>query len=393
MDNRDPTQPLPEEELLDDLVRLADELGRTPKPSDIDDDGKFSSSVYYKRFDGIREARRKAGLKENIDRTERVEFTCDRCGKVEKRKPSVAEARDYCSYTCSNQATFGVEAAELLDALRTLADDLDRAPSAREFDEKTDHWHGVLGDKFGSYSDAVREIGYDPKAPKDVSDDKLLEDLKDIHAETGRPPKQSDLQHSGSVSTPWPYVDRWGSWAGALEAAGIEPTTRQYKKIGRAELIQEYTRLADDLGRAPSYTEVGERAKFSTAAYDRAFGSFLNAKAECGFEPVAADNQPRGQDHYLWTEDSDPRYGKSWSKQRERCLDRDSHKCQRCGITSEEHQETVGVDLHVHHITPAREFDDHKERNKLSNLVTLCASCHIKWERMPVRPQTGEVER
>lgn len=70
-------------------------------------------------------------------------------------------------------------------------------------------------------------------------------------------------------------------------------------------------------------------------------------------------------------------YGVNWSKQRQRCLDRDSHTCRVCSTSAR----GVGRDLSVHHITPRSEFDGQPtEMNALDNLVTLCPSCHHTFE-------------
>jgi len=63
--------------------------------------------------------------------------------------------------------------------------------------------------------------------------------------------------------------------------------------------------------------------------------------------------------------------GKRWWEIRREILNRDSFTCQICGST---------YNLVVHHITPFREFNDESEANKLSNLITLCQSCHMRLE-------------
>jgi 5-methylcytosine-specific restriction endonuclease McrA len=47
----------------------------------------------------------------------------------------------------------------------------------------------------------------------------------------------------------------------------------------------------------------------------------------------------------------------------------------------------------VHHIRPLRVFKEEYDEpewyelaNDLDNLVSLCASCHHKWEGIPLRP-------
>ncbi|MBV0926237.1 HNH endonuclease [Halomicroarcula limicola] len=54
-----------------------------------------------------------------------------------------------------------------------------------------------------------------------------------------------------------------------------------------------------------------------------------------------------------------------WTTRRETVLQRDDYQCQNCGRSSSQ-------DLHVHHIVPLKDGGS----NRLSNLKTLCASCH-----------------
>lgn len=68
-------------------------------------------------------------------------------------------------------------------------------------------------------------------------------------------------------------------------------------------------------------------------------------------------------------------YGPYWRIARTRARARDNFTCQRCGITEEE----FGQELSVHHIRPFRDSYDHR----LSNLVTLCVSCHGHCEWHP----------
>lgn len=71
-------------------------------------------------------------------------------------------------------------------------------------------------------------------------------------------------------------------------------------------------------------------------------------------------------------------YGANWTKQRDRCLERDSGQCRICGKTESE----IGRKPAVHHIRPRIEYDESEwlKYNDLSNLITLCHSCHGKFE-------------
>ena len=63
--------------------------------------------------------------------------------------------------------------------------------------------------------------------------------------------------------------------------------------------------------------------------------------------------------------------GNNWSVQRKKALERDNYFCQICGYSEK---------LDVHHIIPFRNFSNYIEANQLENLITLCHSCHMKYE-------------
>jgi 5-methylcytosine-specific restriction endonuclease McrA len=390
MDVNHRTSGISDDELLGELRQLQEKLGKTPTGREIDEQSQFSRSTYRKRFGGIPNARKKAGLKPEIDTKNRVEFVCDYCGSVDERTPSSAQRVDYCSSACANKATHGVDAEDVITSLKEIAEDLGRTPSSQEFDQLSEYWHGTFNTIFGGYSQALRELGFETNAPKDISDNLLLETLREIHDAEDRIPKQSDLAEYGELNTADPYIRRWGSWANALAKAGLDPQTTQYKKIAKKDLVDEYQRVADEIGHPPSYTEIDEKARYCANTYERAFGSFLEAKDASGYDPIPTDNNPRGEDHYMWKGGKDITYGKNWLQQRKAALKRDEHSCQRCGMTQDQHIEKYQMELHVHHITPAAEFNSHNERNKLTNLLTVCASCHRKYEQLPVRPQVAQ---
>ncbi len=91
-----------------------------------------------------------------------------------------------------------------------------------------------------------------------------------------------------------------------------------------------------------------------------------------------------GEDNPNWNGGYDGEYGHNWPEQREKALERDGHTCQRCGMTLEEHFDKWGCSLHVHHISNKNNFEDYEEMNALSNLVTLCSSCHKQLEGLPL---------
>lgn len=63
---------------------------------------------------------------------------------------------------------------------------------------------------------------------------------------------------------------------------------------------------------------------------------------------------------------------KQFQTVRKDVLERDSHECQFCGVTDEQHRTEHGRGLDVHHIIPRRSDGS----NSKENLITVCRSCH-----------------
>ena len=72
-----------------------------------------------------------------------------------------------------------------------------------------------------------------------------------------------------------------------------------------------------------------------------------------------------------------PEYrGGNWEAQAARARSRDGYRCRVCGITEEELKRR----LDVHHLLPVRLFGSAMDANSLSNLTSVCRSCHKRLE-------------
>jgi len=77
-----------------------------------------------------------------------------------------------------------------------------------------------------------------------------------------------------------------------------------------------------------------------------------------------------------------------WKKVAEEVRKRDGYKCLSCG----KKQSALTRSLHVHHIRRVDSFTNEsgeisEKAYDKSNLMSLCSSCHGKWENIPVKPQ------
>ena len=62
---------------------------------------------------------------------------------------------------------------------------------------------------------------------------------------------------------------------------------------------------------------------------------------------------------------------------RKEILNRDGHKCVKCFMTDKEHFERFGRPITIDH------KDKNRKNNNMSNLQTLCLSCHGKKDQLP----------
>lgn len=91
--------------------------------------------------------------------------------------------------------------------------------------------------------------------------------------------------------------------------------------------------------------------------------------------------------HPRWKGHSTKAYrGPNITRQSARARRRDGFKCRKCGVS----QSDIGQKLDIHHLIPFKDFnyipgtnDNYKQANRLSNLVSLCRSCHMALETTP----------
>lgn len=101
-----------------------------------------------------------------------------------------------------------------------------------------------------------RCVGTAPGVRTKCSSKDLLEDLERVCDELGRAATVAEYRSRGRFSYE-AAIDRFGSWCGALDAAGYEPAPHQR---GRSDIWGTHNRLLDtdpeDVGLSP----IGERA-------------------------------------------------------------------------------------------------------------------------------------
>ncbi|QOS10746.1 uncharacterized protein HfgLR_02990 [Haloferax gibbonsii] len=309
-------------------------------------------------------------------------YTCEICG-AEFETP---EAKG--GHKRGHQLKISRE--ELLSELRRLADVSGRAPTMKMMDEYGAYSSGCVRQRFGTWGDALREIGLSPNTRYNIPSDEVKEDIRSVAAKLGGPPTALEYGEQGDFSVTLAQ-NLFGSWNEALFSAGLEPQFEY--RIPENVLLDEIRTLVETLGKVPTATDMNEYGRFSHRCYFDRWDGWQAAVRAAGYEPIGRSGPANGN----WKADSkDERryYGPNWETQRAKALERDSYMCQTpgCDWSQTAHREAFGNGLHVHHIEPLSSFEDRgnnvdfEQANRLKNLVTVCVQHHHLWERVsPLR--------
>lgn len=103
-----------------------------------------------------------------------------------------------------------------------------------------------------------------------ISDEKLIDEIQRLYDEFGRVTvtlmeRYGRYSHS-TYMAPWHF----GSWTDALDAADVPQNVQVFTD---AELIEDYRRVADKLGRVPSKADLDDHGMVSSTTYRNRLGT------------------------------------------------------------------------------------------------------------------------
>jgi hypothetical protein len=208
-----------------------------------------------------------------------------------------------------------------------------------------------------------------------LTPDDIVVELQRLAADKGQPTITMHDLRSSDLLSERVVINRFGTWKAALEAAGLQLSSRG-RRWTDEDYFENLLTVWTHYGRAPRYGEVDKPpSRISSGAYERKFGSWGRAKqafvdrvnSDGPFSPpdppttiaptppltVTADN-PRSIPLRL----------------RWKVLTRDRFRCVSCGRSPATDLE---CQLHVDHTVAASRGGKAEE----DNLRTLCADCNL----------------
>ena len=174
--------------------------------------------------------------------------------------------------------------AELLDDIRDLAAEFGRPPTLAEYDDHGMAAKTTVTRRFGGWNEALEAAGFDPREPTSaIPDEELLAALRELADELGHVPTGDEMNAEGPhwVST---YEDAFGSWGDALEAAGLEAPGVRGRPHDDETLLAELRRVGEAVGDTPTYGDIAREGAHDPRTYVRRFGSWNEALEAAGFD-------------------------------------------------------------------------------------------------------------
>ena len=212
---------------------------------------------------------------------------------------------------------------------------------------------------------------------KDIPKEELIADLKRVAALTsGASVSHRSYSSTGTFSSDT-IVRQFGSWNEALNAAGLEIKIR--KDISKEELFENLANIWQAIGRQPVFRDVEKSSlsKFSKGTYVERFGSW-NGALQAFIDYIESDpSEATPPFPVLEKKTSASRTNRqiNW-RLRASILIRDNCICKMCGASPAKNSDVV---LHVDHIIPYSKGGETLEENlrTLCSICNIGRSNHF----------------
>lgn len=228
-----------EENLIAEIHYLYTVLGEIPTSGQMNDRGKYSDKPYYNKFGSWSNAIGQAGY------------------------PSPSSESD-------------VPVISLFNEIHRLKNQYDGIPTAEDMKEHGVYDPEKYLKIFINWEHAIQksDVRTDGRRNKRVPVKDLIAEIGRLYRKNNRVPVIDDMEEDGRFSIT-PYRNSFSSWNKAIKIAGFEP--KKPASISDGELIAELQRINHEIYDELISSHMSEYGKYSTTTYIDRFGSWEQA--------------------------------------------------------------------------------------------------------------------
>ena len=296
-----------DEELIEQIRAMAKKLGRTPTRREYDNNPETASTTTIAtRFGSWNKALALAGLNANYEWVayskeeliEQVQKMAEELGRTPtidefRKNPNTgsnyqvlkffAEWNDFIR-AAGLKVSFNYSKEDLIKQVREYAAELGRTPTSDEFKSCPNTAStGVVKELFGSWNAFLEEAGLTVirKTGQHFTKEELIAQLLDLRDRLGRTPTRKEFHSDANTTSSWHVAKLFDSWGSFVEAAGLT----MYGNYTKEELLEQVRLLAEELGHTPTQKEFDTSTNTASGAYvSKVFGSYNQFLREAGLK-------------------------------------------------------------------------------------------------------------
>lgn len=228
-------------EFENNFKNVKEQIGKTPTTKDMNVLGQFSISAYARKF----------GTWNNFLKTQNI--------KVNKKHKIPKE--------------------DFIKEFKRVKSILKKVPTKTEFDKVSNISSNSFKRIWGGWNNFLKNIGEKPNHREDIIRDELIAEYKKLKEYLGKKSlTQSDMNKKGKFSSST-YERRFGSWNKFLKHIGDLPNINT--NISKKNLLDDYHRIREKIGKSNlSAKDIKEYSKYSLSTFLKKFSSWNQCKEE-----------------------------------------------------------------------------------------------------------------
>lgn len=263
-------------ELVEELLRLDSALDRIPYPSDVSEMTNYSAAKYQNEFGSWDEALDVAGIDKEKELLAELQRVTDELGK----KPTQSEVNSLGKYSHSMYARYFGQwstAKERLDEFGVPETVTSQQSEGVENPSQSES-------KFVWNTSVEQSVDNDRQEPTqtnagEYTTEELLDYIRELDKLFGEPPSEQFVRHYGSYPI-GAYEIRFTSWNGVIDAANLPSVDwekRSNRKFTRVEILDKLVEYAAKVGKVPEPIDVWKNTDLYALTVEDRFGSLGTA--------------------------------------------------------------------------------------------------------------------